>query len=387
MRLYNSLALVVVWCLHHTSAFTAGVPFPIGYYHAGKVLSVKSLPSAPGLSKYSSMNAALPLQPATARRDVAFVSSHSASQRSSSSLMMVAASAASTTKKQEDSPGFKRFLQVADVVVNLFPVWTVLATGWALKRPSDFAWFSTEYFTAGLAMLMLSMGITLTPADFSNIMKSPSAIIVQFLLCYLVMPVLAFFLGKAFAVPPALLAGLVLVGSINGGQASNLCTYIARGDVALSVIMTTATTIGATVMTPLLCKALLGTVVPVDAAGIAWSTVQVVLGPIAVGMTANKFFPSAVKAVLPFAPLVGIFSTCLLVASAVAQVSGSILSAGWKLQLPVLLLHLLGGIIGYIIPWAMGFGEVASRTMAIETCMKSSAFGFLLAKLHFGQVR
>ena len=91
------------------------------------------------------------------------------------------------------------------------------------------------------------------------------------------------------------------------------------------------------------------------------------------------------KKILPFAPLVGIFSTCLLVASAVAQVSEPILSAGLSLQFPVLFLHLFGGLIGYLLPQAIGFGEVASRTMAIETSMKSSAFGFLLAKLHFGQ--
>jgi BASS family bile acid:Na+ symporter len=199
------------------------------------------------------------------------------------------------------------------------------------------------------------------------------------------MPVLAMLLGKTFKLEPALLAGMVLVGSINGGQASNLCTYIARGNVALSVLMTTATTIGAIVMTPLLCKGLLGAVVPVDAAGIAKSTVEVVLVPIAVGMTLNKFFPKVVDKILPFAPVVGVVSTCLLVASAVAQVADPILNAGISLQIPVLMLHLIGGLVGYFLPRITGFNEVEARTMAIETSMKSSAFGFLLAKLHFGQ--
>ena len=85
------------------------------------------------------------------------------------------------------------------------------------------------------------------------------------------MPALGLTLGKMFALDPALVAGMVLVGSINGGQASNLCTFIANGNVALSVLMTTATTIGAIFMTPLLCKTFLGTVVPVDAAGIVVS--------------------------------------------------------------------------------------------------------------------
>ena len=103
-----------------------------------------------------------------------------------------------------------------------------------------------------------------------------------------------------------------------------------------------------------------------------------------VGMSANKLFPKFVKAILPISPVVGVVSTCLLVASAVAQVSGPILNAGLKLQIPILLLHLLGGLVGYGLPRMTGFDETTSRTMAIETSMKSSAFGFLLAKLHFG---
>jgi bile acid:Na+ symporter, BASS family len=122
---------------------------------------------------------------------------------------------------------------------------------------------------------MLSMGITLTVDDFKAVAKQPVPTIVQFALCYGMMPFLALGLGKLMGLSAPLVAGMVLVGSINGGQASNLCTYIAKGNVALSVLMTTVTTLGAIVMTPLLCKALLGAVVPVDAAGIAVSTVQV----------------------------------------------------------------------------------------------------------------
>lgn len=101
-------------------------------------------------------------------------------------------------------------------------------------------------------------------------------------------------------------------------------------------------------------------------------------------MATNKFLPKFVEKILPFAPVVGVVSTCLLVASAVAQVAEPILNAGIKLQIPILLLHLVGGLVGYALPRLTGFGETSSRTMAIETSMKSSAFGFLLAKLHFG---
>jgi len=111
---------------------------------------------------------------------------------------------------------------------------------------------------------------------------------------------------------------------------------------------------------------------------------QVVLAPIAIGMLANKYMHKQVEAVLPFSPVVGMVSTCLLVASAVGQCSQAILNAGLSLQLAALSYHLLGGVVGYFVPKLMGFSDTDSRTMAIETAMKSSAFGFLLAKLHFG---
>lgn len=302
-----------------------------------------------------------------------------------SSMALSAEASAPAPTSNEPSGLFQTYTRIAAIATTLFPLWTVIFTGIALKSPESFAWFTTEYFTGALAALMLSMGITLKPEDFVKVAARPNSVFMQFGLCYVMMPVLSLGLGKLFGLDSALLAGMVLVGSINGGQASNLCTYIARGNVALSVLMTTATTIGAIFMTPLLCKGLLGAVVPVDAVGIAMSTIQVVLGPIALGMFLNKNFPKFVKAILPFAPVVGVVSTCLLVASAVAQVAEPIMNAGLALQLPVLLLHLIGGLVGYLLPRATGFGEVASRTMAIETSMKSSAFGFLLAKLHFGQ--
>lgn len=232
---------------------------------------------------------------------------------------------------------------------------------------------------------MLSMGITLALDDFLRVAKEPKAVIWGFLLCYALCPLLGLGLGKAFNLPVDLVAGLVLVGCINGGQASNLCTYIAKGDVALSVLMTTVTTIAGIFMTPLLCKSILGAVVPVDSVGIAVSCMQVVLAPIVLGMGMNKYMPKVANTLLPVTPVIGVASTCLLVASAVAQCAPAILNAGVQLQIPILLLHLVSGIAGYWIPRVLNFTETQCRTMAIETSMKSSAFGFLLAQLHFKQ--
>lgn len=189
-----------------------------------------------------------------------------------------AASEEPSSEQSLASKAFEIYTKTANAATTLFPLWTVLFTAIALKKPSTFDFFTTEYFTAALAALMLSMGITLTPADFVAVASEPSSVLMQFSLCYGMMPLLAMGLGKMFGLDAGLMAGMVLVGSINGGQASNLCTYIAKGNVALSVLMTTATTVGAILMTPFLCKSMLGAVVPVDARGIAMSTIQVSLG-------------------------------------------------------------------------------------------------------------
>lgn len=166
-----------------------------------------------------------------------------------------------SVEKKEPSGLWKAYLKTTDTLTVLFPLWTVLFAGLALIRPESFSWFTTKYFTASLGALMLSMGITLTVDDFTRVSKQPVAVIWGFILCYIMCPLLGLGLGNLFKLPIDLVAGLVLVGSINGGQASNLCTYIAKGDVALSVLMTTVTTVAGIFTTPLLCKLLLGNII------------------------------------------------------------------------------------------------------------------------------
>ena len=275
------------------------------------------------------------------------------------------------------------FSKFSAVFSNLFPLWTVLSAALALTKPAFFNFMTTPTITFCLALLMFSMGITLTVDDFLRVFKKPDVIGLGFLYCYGVMPALAFFIGNAIGLSGPLLAGLILVGSINGGQASNLCAYIAKGDVALSVLMTTATTIGCIFMTPLICKLALGAIVDVNAIGMAISTIKVVLVPVVLGVTLNKVTPKTCRTVEPFCPIVGVIMTVILVGGSVAQCADGILNAGVKLQIAAFMLHLLGGVLGY---WGMKvfkYSETTCRTCAIETAMKSSAFGFLLASLHF----
>jgi len=278
--------------------------------------------------------------------------------------------------------GFKAFSEWYSL---LFPIWLGACAIVAVLQPASFAWFTSEYFTPGLAILMFSMGVTLTFDDFKRVLQKPGPVALNFLACYGIMPVLGWVLGRAMGLSQAFVAGLVLVGATNGGQASNLCTYIARGDVALSVLMTTSTTLGCIFMTPVICKLVLGQVIPVNAVGISISTIQVVLLPILLGATLNQIAYKAMRTIEPFCPIVGVTSTIVLVGAAVAQCSQPILEAGRPLQIACMLLHLVGGLAGYFACKAFNFDEKIARTTAIETAMKSSAFSFLLATLHFGE--
>lgn len=127
------------------------------------------------------------------------------------------------------------FKKLSTTFCNLFAVWLAIAAVAALKHPASFTWVKSEYFTGLLGLLMFSVGITTTIDDFRECLKRPGAVAINFISCYGIMPLLAFILAKLIGAEGAILAGLVLVGSINGGQASNLCTLIAGGDVALSV--------------------------------------------------------------------------------------------------------------------------------------------------------
>lgn len=276
------------------------------------------------------------------------------------------------------------FKSLSTKFCNMFAVWLAIAAIAAVKYPPSFTWVQSSYFTGLLGLLMFSVGITTTVDDFKDCMKRPGAVAINFLSCYGIMPVLAYLLAKGMGAEGSILAGMVLVGSINGGQASNLCTLIAGGDVALSVLMTTSTTIGCIFMTPLICKLVLGAIVPIDAMGIVISTFQVVLAPIFLGVAANTLAPKVCKACATYTPVVGVISTVLLVGASVAKCASPILNAGLPLQVACLLLHLLGGILGFFATKVAGFDERTCRTVAIETAMKSSAFGFLLASLHFG---
>ncbi|KAL6615674.1 hypothetical protein ACP70R_037944 [Stipagrostis hirtigluma subsp. patula] len=276
-----------------------------------------------------------------------------------------------------------QYEKIVELLTTLFPVWVIIGTVIGIYKPSMVTWLETDLFTLGLGFLMLSMGLTLTFEDFRRCLRNPWTVGVGFLAQYCIKPILGYLIAASLKLSAPLATGLILVSCCPGGQASNVATYISKGNVALSVLMTTCSTIGAIVMTPLLTKLLAGQLVPVDAVGLAMSTFQVVLMPTIVGVLANEYFPKFTESISTITPLIGVILTTMLCASPIGQVAEVLKTQGAQLIIPVALLHVAAFALGYWLSRFSSFGESTSRTVSIECGMQSSALGFLLAQKHF----
>ena len=163
----------------------------------------------------------------------------------------------------------------------------------ALFRPASCLWIQTSWIKPLLMAIMFCMGMTLKAEDFLMVLTRPKDILLGCLAQFSIMPLLAYALGRAFGLDAGLLAGVVLVGACPGGTSSNVITYLGKGDVALSVGMTSVNTLLAPILTPAIAWLLLKTSVTVDAAGMFIAIAEVVIAPIALGfLTQNSSFPS-----------------------------------------------------------------------------------------------
>lgn len=318
-------------------------------------------------------NRAAALQPKAAM--TAGDSTRRATRASFAPLAVRAAAAASL----QNSP----MQRLADLATALFPLWVVAAGTAALVHPPLFAWFSGPLIVWGLAVIMLGMGVTLSFEDFRRVADVPGTVAAGVVAQYLVMPLVGYAASRAFSLPTPLAVGVVLVACCPGGTASNVVCYLARANVALSVVMTTCSTFLAIAMTPLLTSLLAGQLVHVDGWGLFWSTVQVVLLPVLAGVSLHHFAPRAVAFVLPVAPLVSVAAIVLICAGIVAQSADALVESGLRLACAVVALHAGGFALGYLFARALGYDEDVRRTISIEVGMQNSGLGAVLARAHF----
>ena len=270
----------------------------------------------------------------------------------------------------------------ARIAVTVFPVLILAAFAVSLVAPARLSPLSA-WTSIALGIIMFGMGLTLTPPDFALVARRPLPVLVGVVAQFVIMPTLAWILAKVFGLDPALAAGVILVGCAPGGTSSNVISYLAKGDVALSVTMTSISTLLAPLMTPLLTSWLAGQYMPVDAGAMTMSIVKMVLVPVVGGLVVRILFARAVERVLPAMPWVSVLGICYVVLAVVSKSAEKILSAGLLILLVVACHNVLGYLLGYGAGRMLGRDARVCRTISIEVGMQNSGLAATLAVAYF----
>lgn len=253
----------------------------------------------------------------------------------------------------------------------------------ALFVPSSLSWIKTSWVNPLLMIVMFGMGLTMKASDFIIVFKRPKDIIIGALSQFLVMPLLAFGLGKAFGLEDALLVGVVLCGTCPGGTSSNVMTYLSKGDVPLSIGMTSVSTLLAPFLTPAITFLLLRESVDVNILAMFLSIIKVVIIPIGLGLLINHFFSETTQKAVTVLPLVSVIAIVMIVAAVVSANSAKILSTGAIVFVVVILHNCLGYLLGFLIAKALHLKLAKAKALSIEVGMQNSGLATSLAKTVF----
>ncbi|GFZ79336.1 bile acid:sodium symporter family protein [Nesterenkonia alkaliphila] len=262
--------------------------------------------------------------------------------------------------------------------VIIFPIVTLVAAviGYVWAGPVSEGAFMTNWL---LGVIMFGMGLTVRPADFVLVVKKPVPVLLTVVAQYAIMPLAALSVVWVLGLPTEIAVGVILLGCVPGGTTSNVVTYLARGDVALSVTLTSVSTMLAPLVTPLLTLWLAGQYMPLDAMGMAQSILQIVLLPVLGGLVIRLLLPRLVEKLLPLLPWVSITAIAIVVAFVVSGSADRIVEAGLIVLAAVILHNILGMALGYGAAAATRQSPVRRRTVAIEVGMQNSALAAGLA--------
>lgn len=271
---------------------------------------------------------------------------------------------------------------ISNFVGKTFAIWVILFAVLGFVMPDTFKQL-TPWIVPLLGIIMFGMGLTISGRDFQEVARRPLDVGLGVLAQFIIMPLLAVALTKLIPMPPEVAAGVILVGCCPGGTSSNVMTYLAKGDVALSVACTSVTTLLAPIVTPFLVLMLASEYLPVDAWAMFVSIVKVVLLPLALGFAAQKLLPGFVRAAVPALPLVSVTGIVLIVAAVVGASKAAIAQSGLLIFAVVVLHNGLGYLIGYLAARAGGLSLAKRKAIAIEVGMQNSGLGAALATAYF----
>lgn len=265
---------------------------------------------------------------------------------------------------------------------SLFPIWAIVLSAIALLYPDIFLPYK-DAIPFLLGLVMFGMGMTLALKDFLLVFKRPKAIITGTVLQYALMPLIGFLIARAFSLSPEIAAGVVLLGCCPGGTASNVISYLAKGDVALSIVLTSVSTLISFVMTPLLTWIYIGQTIDVDMYGMLVSILQIVIVPVALGIVINTLSGSRIENIRYLFPLFSVLTIVFIIAIIMALNRETVISAGILIAVVVMLHNLLGLVSGYGFAKLLGLSEIEARTIGIEVGMQNSGLSVALAIKYF----
>ena len=277
----------------------------------------------------------------------------------------------------------KALEKISNLVGKYMAVIVLAVAALALFVPSAVSFIKTSYVNTLLGIVMFGMGLTLKASDFKVVFSRPKDIIIGCLAQFTIMPLLAFALTKLLGLPADLTIGVILVGTCPGGTSSNVMTYLAKGDVPLSVGMTGISTILAPFLTPMLTYLFAGQSVDVNMMSMFMSIVKVVIVPIGAGCLLNKFFSSLTQKLVNVLPLVSVSAIVAIVAAVVSANSARIMTCGLLIVVVVILHNLCGYGLGFAIGKVLKLDMAKCKTVAIEVGMQNSGLATSLAGTHF----
>lgn len=256
----------------------------------------------------------------------------------------------------------------------------------SLFFPKSVSFIKTSYVNYLLMIVMFGMGLTLKFEDFKVVFTRPKDIVIGAISQFSIMPLLAFLLSMIFKLPTELTVGVILVGTCPGGTSSNVMTYLAKGDVALSVGMTSVSTILAPIATPLLTLLYAGQKVDVNAVNMFMSIVQVVIIPIGLGFIINKFFHKFTSNIKEILPLISVLAIVSIVAAVVSANSSRLMQVGYLIIIVVMLHNCLGYLLGFIVAKLFHLNNAKCKAISIEVGMQNSGLATSLAATHFASM-
>lgn len=263
-----------------------------------------------------------------------------------------------------------------------FSIWVILFAIIGFLFPLSFTWMK-PHISLFLSIIMFGMGLTLSLNDFKELGRKPLHVLIGVLAQYTIMPLTAFGLAKLLNLPPDIAIGVILVGCCPGGTASNVITFLAKGNTALSVAVTTISTLLAPFVTPLLILAFAREWLPVNPSELFLSILYVVLLPILAGLFVKLIFKKHVDKAVDVLPLVSVISIMAIVGCVVGLNKGNILQSGLAIFAVVILHNSLGLALGYWVAKLFKLDYPSRKAIAVEVGMQNSGLGVALATAHF----